>query len=212
MADTRNFRLRVKYQKTGRSVYLSHLEVARALGRTIRRAELSFAVTQGFSPHMKISFGSALAVGTGGLSEYFDVYLTKYVSPQSAKLALANVSAEGLKVVDCFYVGPKDAAASVAYPLATYTARLPHAIEELSALPEVITQTRVAKNGKTKTKEYLVADFLIGETILKDTLLEFKLLSKQTGSLRVADFLEQLFAPCPESYPLHITRISQEVY
>ena len=72
------FRLRVRYRKTGRLRWLSHLEVVHALERSIRRARLPYAVTQGFSPHMKASFGPALPVGTAGEHEYFDVWLTGY--------------------------------------------------------------------------------------------------------------------------------------
>ena len=81
MAD---FRLRVTYAETGRLVMLSHLEIARALERAVRRAGLPYAVSQGFSPHMKQAFGSALPVGVGGLEEIFDVSLTDYVPPEEA--------------------------------------------------------------------------------------------------------------------------------
>ena len=59
----RVFRLRVTYRKAGRLSMLSHLEVTHALERAVRRSGLPFALTQGFSPHMKLSFGSALPVG-----------------------------------------------------------------------------------------------------------------------------------------------------
>ena len=52
MAD---FRLRVTYRMAGRLVMLSHLEVCRALERAVRRADLPYAVSQGFSPHMMYS-------------------------------------------------------------------------------------------------------------------------------------------------------------
>ena len=53
MADPRLFRLRVTFHETGRLAMLSHLELARALERAVRRAQLPFAVSQGFSPHMR---------------------------------------------------------------------------------------------------------------------------------------------------------------
>ena len=63
MAEKRLFRLRVTFCKQGRLALLSHLEVARALERAVRRAGLPYAVSQGFSPHMKIAFGAALPWG-----------------------------------------------------------------------------------------------------------------------------------------------------
>ena len=58
--------LRVRYGKTGRLRFLSHLEVMRACERSVRRAGLPYSVTQGFSPKMKVAFGPALPVGTAG--------------------------------------------------------------------------------------------------------------------------------------------------
>ena len=52
MPDPNLFRLRMTFCKQGRLAMLSHLEVARALERAVRRAGLPFAVSQGFSPHM----------------------------------------------------------------------------------------------------------------------------------------------------------------
>ena len=65
VADPSLFRLRVVFRKAGRLALLSHLEVARALERAVRRADLPYAVSQGFSPHMRIAFGAALPVGVG---------------------------------------------------------------------------------------------------------------------------------------------------
>ena len=93
MAD---FRLRVTFNKAGRLGMLSHLELARALERAVRRADLPYAVTQGFSPHMKIAFGAALPVGVESTCEIFDVSLTEYVPADEALARLQRVSAPDL--------------------------------------------------------------------------------------------------------------------
>lgn len=73
------FRLRCAYVKHGRLAYLGHLEVIHTIERVVRRAGAPYAVTQGFSPHMRIAFTSALPVGTASDEEYFDLHLTAYV-------------------------------------------------------------------------------------------------------------------------------------
>ena len=73
MAEQQTFRMRITFAKQGRLALLSHLEVARAIERAVRRAQLPFAVSQGFSPHMKIAFGAALPVGVGGTHEMVDL-------------------------------------------------------------------------------------------------------------------------------------------
>lgn len=195
MAD---FRLRVTYVEKGRLVMLSHLEVARALERAVRRADLPFAVTQGFSPHMKQAFGAALPVGVGGMCEIFDVSLTEYVPPMEALKRLQAVSAEDLMPVDACYITKDDAAASVAYPICTYEAVIGRvgqvgegAAEEPLAegltMPEEIRIVR-----KKKEKVLCPADFLIGEMKAEGNRLTFTLESKDTGSLRPDVLLEAM--------------------
>ena len=75
----RVFRLRSTFIERDRLALLSHLEVAHTLERTVRRAGLPFAVSQGFSPHMKIAFGAALPVGVGSTCEVFDLQLREYI-------------------------------------------------------------------------------------------------------------------------------------
>ena len=107
----RVFRLRARYIEQGRLALLSHLEVAHTLERTVRRAGLPFAVSQGFSPHMKIAFGAALPVCVGSTSEIFDVQLTSYVALDKALDALQAASVPDLMVQECRYIEKAAAAA-----------------------------------------------------------------------------------------------------
>ena len=98
MAEQQTFRMRITFAKQGRLALLSHLEIARALERAVRRAQLPFAVSQGFSPHMKIAFGAALPVGVGGTHEMVDLQLVRYVRPDEALAALQAASASKLSM------------------------------------------------------------------------------------------------------------------
>lgn len=178
MADPRLFRLRVTFRETGRLAMLSHLELARALERAVRRAQLPFAVSQGFSPHMRIAFGAALPVGVGGTAEFFDVFLTTYVAPDKALRALQDAGVEDLGAISCSYVEPKAPAASVACPISTYEAVFDEP-PGIIAVPETVTVTR-----KKKEKVLAVGDFLVGKPELDNGTMTFTLEAKPTGSLR----------------------------
>ena len=68
------FRLRVRYDKRDRLKYLGHLEVIHTIERIVRRAGLPYAVTQGFSPHMRVGFSSALPADLAPIeAAYIDV-------------------------------------------------------------------------------------------------------------------------------------------
>ncbi|MDO4182271.1 MAG: TIGR03936 family radical SAM-associated protein [Coriobacteriia bacterium] len=173
------FRLRALYAKQGRLVMLSHLEVAESLRRAVRRAGLPFAVSQGFSPHMKMTFSAALPVGVGSTCEIFDLYLTEYVPAERAFAALAAASVPDLMVSACAYVEPKAKAAGVAFPVGVYAAEFSGAAEGL-VFPQVVTVQRAKKKPKT----HVVADYLRGEAVAQGRTLTFALEALPTGSLR----------------------------
>ena len=83
-APPARFRLRVRFMKQGRLRYLGHLELIHTIERCIRRAALPYAVSQGFSPHMRVGYTAALPVGTGSCCEYYDVFLTELVPAEEA--------------------------------------------------------------------------------------------------------------------------------
>ncbi|MEJ2696894.1 MAG: TIGR03960 family B12-binding radical SAM protein [Candidatus Sulfobium sp.] len=90
-------KLRMRFAKTGRTRYLSHLELTTALIRAMRRAEFPLKYSSGFHPSPRVSFGPALSVGVGGLKEYLDFEI---FPPFDAASALANLNAtlpEGLR-------------------------------------------------------------------------------------------------------------------
>ena len=98
------FRLRVGYKKAGRLAYLGHLEVIGTIERIIRRAALPYAVTQGFSPHMRIGFTSALPVGTSSVCEWYDVFLTELVDASEALSRLRTASPADLEPFVAGYI------------------------------------------------------------------------------------------------------------
>lgn len=98
------FKLRVRYRKAGRLRFLGHLEVAKTIERSVRRAGFSYAVTQGFSPHMRIAYSAALPVGYASEAEFFDVVLTEYVPVGEALERLAAASPRDLAPCEMAYV------------------------------------------------------------------------------------------------------------
>lgn len=197
--EPRTFRLRVTYKKDGRLSYLSHLEITHALERMIRRSGLPYALTEGFSPHMKISFGSALGVGVGSSCEIFDIYLKDYVAPNKALESLRRCANENLMPFDANYVDRQNPAASIAYPYSLYKA------EYAEELPDFEIPVAVAVIRKKKEKRLNVDDYLIEDPIIDGTSLFFQLKSGNNGSLRPDIFLDN----CELPQRLSLTRIEQ---
>ncbi len=77
-------RVRIKFAKTGLMKYIGHLDVMRYFQKVIRRADIDIAYSEGFSPHMLMSFAQPLGVGITSDGEYFDMDLK--TSMPSAKI------------------------------------------------------------------------------------------------------------------------------
>lgn len=202
MSDPRQFRLRCTFGKQGRLALLSHLEVAHTLERTVRRAGLPYAVSQGFSPHMRIAFGAALPVGVGSTCEIFDLQLLSYVAPERALKALQQASVAGLMIRACEYVEPQAPAASVAFPFSTYEVCFAGLCSaDAATIPSQVTVVR-----KRKEKVLEVGDYLCGPFEFFGDKARFTLEAKPTGSLRP----DVLCSHC--DFPvdiLSITRVAQ---
>jgi radical SAM-linked protein len=66
-------KFRLAYSKLGKVRFLGHRDVARLWERTLRKAEIPVAMSTGFTPRARISFGLALPTGAESLIELLDV-------------------------------------------------------------------------------------------------------------------------------------------
>ena len=65
-------KIRVKFSKHGAMKFIGHLDIMRYFQKAIRRAEIPIVFTEGFSPHMVMSFANPLGVGLTSDGEYLD--------------------------------------------------------------------------------------------------------------------------------------------
>ena len=92
--------LMVRYAKRGKMRFASHLDVARAFERGVRRAGLPVAYSAGFTPHPKISYASASPTGVASEAEYLEIALREQADPGQVALALDAALSPGLDVLE----------------------------------------------------------------------------------------------------------------
>ena len=92
-------RIRFRFTKEPRIRLLSHLELQNSLVRTLRRAEVPAAYSQGYSPHMKIALGDALPVGMSSSAEYGDVRLSAELDPAAFLERMNSAAPGGVRVL-----------------------------------------------------------------------------------------------------------------
>ncbi len=89
---------RVFYSKTGRLKYISHLDVNRLMQRALKRSGLPVWYTEGFNPHIYITFALPLALGLESFYEVMDFRLTAELSEKEIIRRLQTALPEGIEV------------------------------------------------------------------------------------------------------------------
>ena len=65
--------VRIRFEKTGEAAYISLLDLQRVFHRILKRSGLPVYYTQGFNPHIYLSFACPLSLGQESLCECCEV-------------------------------------------------------------------------------------------------------------------------------------------
>ena len=95
-------KLRLRFEKTGRAVYISHLDLMHTMQRAFSRAGYSLKYSEGFNPHPQISIALPLSVGTGSLCELMDFRLKEEPELSALPEKLTAVMPEGIRVLEVY--------------------------------------------------------------------------------------------------------------
>lgn len=95
-------KLRLRFEKTGRAVYISHLDLMHTMQRAFSRAGYELKYSEGFNPHPQISMALPLSVGTESICEIMDFRLVNETDISGLPEQLSSVMPEGIKVLECY--------------------------------------------------------------------------------------------------------------
>lgn len=93
---------RLRFSKTGRAVYISHLDLMRTITRAFLRAEIRLKYSEGFNPHPNISIALPLSVGCESLCEIMDFKLAENVPAEEILSKLQHQLPEGIEAIDVY--------------------------------------------------------------------------------------------------------------
>ncbi len=94
--------IRIRFSKTGRAKYISHLDTNRVFSRAFARAKINLWFTEGFNPHPYMSFSLPLSLGIESLCENVDIRILDNISNKELKDKLNDSLPEGIRVVDVY--------------------------------------------------------------------------------------------------------------
>ncbi|MFZ5639877.1 MAG: TIGR03936 family radical SAM-associated protein [Bacillota bacterium] len=213
-------RVRIGFGKGAGVRFVSHLDLMKAFERAIRRAEIPIAFSEGFNPHPKMSFASALAVGVTSETEYMDMDLRENLGPEEVARRLAAALPPGIEIKSARLV-PQDSPPLMArVNRARYDVRArplsPLAQEALQAyisktldLKELVIEKNTKKGPKPKDIRPGIIE-LTGRVAGEEIIFDMLLLTGNEGNIRPEEVIQGLRKAAglpvePDSVRIHRT-------
>lgn len=134
-------RLRIHFAKTEAMRYTGHLDLHRAWERTMRRAGLPLAYSQGFRPHPRINLGCALPLGFTSRDEVVDIWLEQSCSTEEVESLLKDALPPGIQLRCVEVADEKEPALQAQVQAAEYLITFLQALPDLDANLECIRQS-----------------------------------------------------------------------
>ena len=95
-------KMRLLFSKTGRAVYISHLDLMRTLTRAFKRADLKLKYSEGFNPHPNISIALPLSVGAESICEILDFTIVDDIKFEEILEKLKSQLPEGIDALEVY--------------------------------------------------------------------------------------------------------------
>ena len=141
--------IRIKFRKTGRLKYISHLDLCRTMCPAMIRAKIPLWYTEGFNPHPKLVFAQPLPLFVESDCEFLDIKITENVSHDELKARLRAAFTDELYVTDVYT--PVSKFTEIAY--AGYFIACDVKLTEAEIAEKLSSDIVVIKNVKGKEKE-----------------------------------------------------------
>lgn len=117
-------RLRITFAKDGALRYTGHLDLHKIWERTLRRAALPLAYSQGFHPQPKIQIAAALPLGFLGRREIVDIWLETDEDNLPTPALLQSAAPPGLTILSVDVVAERAPALQTQVAAAEYEVTL----------------------------------------------------------------------------------------
>ena len=193
--------LRLEITKGEAVRYISHLDYARLMERALRRAKLPVAYSEGFNPHMKMAFASALSLGVTSDAEYMDIELSDDAGIESHVAALSRQLPSGVILKRTNLIDGRHKALSAIINIAVYkiaisgefnSAAVAKSLDNFNKAGQVIYRKVSPKGNKdVDVKQYVVKD--VSWSMVNGGLqLEMTIKITPTGSIKPSAVLAVL--------------------
>ena len=212
-------KVRIKFAKQGAMKFIGHLDIMRYFQKAVKRAGLDAAYSEGFSPHMIMSFAAPLGVGVTSEGEYFDLELKTPMPSKEAVERLNRVMVDGMEVRSVREVpeGKKGKAMSLV-AAADYLVSFREGMEPGENWKEKVPafmeqqEIRILKKTKKNEKEVDIKPYIY-EMEIRGERIFLKLAAGSVKNTKPELVMEAFFAFCGREFqPLSLLIHRMEVY
>ncbi len=196
--------LRCKFTKIGDISYISHLDLLKIFIRALRRSQIEVNYSEGFHPHPKISFSSALSLGIQSYAEFIDIDIKNPSDEKDFIKRINDSLPEGIDIVEYKAVEkPQVLTKTMSHSLYEF-----YFEEEISFLAPIVEKIMESenlviqkKNKKKQLKEVNVREKIYElEVKTEKNQINAILLNSSEGALKPSELIKAI----NENYSLEI--------
>jgi radical SAM-linked protein len=187
-------RVRVIFSKQGALRYIGHLDLHKIWERSIRRARLPLAYSQGYHPQPKINLAAALPLGFSSRAEVMDMWLNEEVEAVVPSLQ-ANVP-PGLTIQGASQVDEREPSLQSQVIGAEYEIEITEAGYG-SGLPEKIASVLEAESipRVRRKKQYDLRPLIEELTLTDENHIFIRLTAREGATGRPEEVLDAMGIP-----------------
>ncbi len=208
-------KVRVKFRKYGALRFIGHLDVMRFFQKTIRRAKIDIAYSQGYNPHQIMSFASPLGVGLESNGEYMDIEVNSVTNSQDMIGRLNAAGVTGIEVVSVKALPEKAGNAMASVAAARYLVKFRKgrepAFDYENKLNDFYNQENIliTKQTKKSTKEMNLRPGIY-ELSCKDGIIHMLVDASSAGNIKPAMVIEAYLSQKGETLQENALFITRE--
>lgn len=196
-------RMMAAFEKGEKLRFIGHLDLMRTMQRALRRSHLPVKYSNGFNPHIRLSFAAPLSVGVAGKREMMEVPVEDDLSPEEFKVRLNVCLPPDMKIVSARAIDDSfptlmsvmaGSEYSIHLPLVPSADRAVARFDDFMALGECIALRRT-KSGE---KECDIRPFVLdgsAETDAREHIIRLTIVSDpKDGALKPGVWVRSLFS------------------
>ena len=196
--------IRIRFEKTGRLRYISHLDLCRTMQPAMIRAKIPLWYTEGFNPHPKMVFAQPLPLFVESKCEFLDIKIVEDISCEELKRRLREAFTDELYVTDVYK--PTEKFTEIAYAEYEISGIKVSAEDVKKLLSGAIEIEKKTKSGANKTLD--IRPQVRSVTLRPDGVIECVLSASGSEYLNPDIFVRALAASAGIEEPdCDITRI-----